>query len=73
MRIFLGVLIGVVITYILGAIIAWDYNPGEWNGLWRFLCVCFAIFWGVIGGMIGNDYKPARPRRKVPVVIDNRG
>lgn len=53
----IGALTGVAVTYICGAVVAWDFNPGNWSGLWRFLCVVFALFWSMFGASLGSSLK----------------
>lgn len=55
MRALLGLLLGIAFTYGAGALIGWSWNPGDWHWAWRILCVCFAIFWGLIGLTVGIE------------------
>ena len=58
MRILIGVVIGLMIVYFTGTLVAWDFNPGNWSAFWRFWCVCWAIIWSFIGGFICSGIAP---------------
>lgn len=55
MRAVIGFLIGITFTYLVGSLVSWSFNPGEWHMFWRFISVVFALFWGVIGLVIGIE------------------
>ncbi len=48
-RVVIGMIVGVLFTYVFGALVAWNRNPGEWHFLWRLWCIGWAFFWGVVG------------------------
>jgi hypothetical protein len=50
----IGALVGVFCTYLFGAVIAWDLNPGDWDWVWRSWCTIWAIFWAAFGAGISE-------------------
>jgi hypothetical protein len=52
---FIGFVIGVLFVYIVGSLVGWDLNPGQWNGFWRFWCVVWALGWGHLFGVFIKD------------------
>ena len=55
LRMILGVLVGVLVCYLFGALLAWDVNPGHWGYILRLWCVCWAVVWGLCGAIIGGQ------------------
>lgn len=41
---FIAWLLIVGLFYILGSLIGWSFNPGDWNGILRFLFACIILF-----------------------------
>jgi uncharacterized membrane protein len=59
----LGALVGIAITYLCGAAVAWSFNPGEWGGFWRLWCLAWAIFWAIVVAKM--FYEIFEPKRKM--------
>jgi uncharacterized membrane protein len=59
----LGAIVGIALTYLCGAVVAWSFNPGEWGGFWRLWCLAWAIFWAIVVAKM--FYEIFEPKRKV--------
>jgi hypothetical protein len=55
MKPWIGAGFGLLIVYLFGALIAWDWNPGDWHLLWRLWCAAWGIIWASSGAIICGD------------------
>lgn len=66
-------IMGVAITYAVGALVAWDLNPAHWGWFWRLWCLTWAIVWGGFGAVIGTAIARYKADMKRPVTILHKG
>jgi hypothetical protein len=59
----IGAIVGIGFVYLCGALVAWDFNPGEWGGFWRLWCLCWAVLWAIIGAKFVYDVFTPKRRR----------
>lgn len=55
----IGALAGIVFTYLCGAMVAWEFDPGAWSTFWRLICATCAVFWASFGATIGLAVRDA--------------
>ncbi len=55
MRALLGILLGLLVVYAFGALIVWDFDPGNWGWFWRMWCIGWCIPWCIMFFNIGYD------------------
>lgn len=75
MRALIGVIMAVALVWLVGSIVAWDINPGNWNGAWRFICIVFLIGWAAFFGVAGAALDSAakdEKRRKLRAPDERR-
>lgn len=52
LRHFALTIIPMLIIYLIGAFIAWSFDPGAWLWLWRLAVAGVASFFGLLGFII---------------------
>ncbi len=75
MRALIGVILAALLVWLVGALVAWDLNPGNWNSAWRFICLVFLIGWGAFFGITGAALDSAakdEKRRKLRTPTERR-
>ena len=50
MKTILAAIAGLCTTYLAFVFVMWEFNPGEWNEVARFICVWLGILASVVAG-----------------------
>lgn len=54
----LGFVVGLLLFYLMGSFVAWDFNPGHWDAFGRAIgCVFATILSIVLGVATSEDFK----------------
>ena len=56
MKAVIGCLAGMMVAYLAGAFVMWDFNPGDWPEGARFAVAALALPFS-IGGAVANKFE----------------